>query len=76
MSGKQPVGPRPITRADGTTAYSTGAVHTWLIRLADRRRAQTATDPGTDLVPDTRARPVSYISEFEQRWRAYAADNR
>lgn len=44
-----PTGPRPIVRADGSTAYSTGAAHTLLIRVADRLRATRTITGRTDM---------------------------
>lgn len=50
-------GPQPILRADGTTAYSSGTVHTWCIRVAGlfRRPADMRT---TDRAPAAESEPI------------------
>lgn len=67
-------GPRPITLADGSTAYSTGLLHTGIIRLADRRRtrrAKTATEP-IALPYTDHAETIRRLAEQEQRDHALA----
>lgn len=82
MSSKQPVGPRPIVRADGSTSLSTGAVHTLAIRFADwlRTRNTPSTDPvptlPADLVIADRAAVNTRQNDFEARWLEHVAVNR
>jgi hypothetical protein len=39
VTTSQPAGPRPVQRRDGTTAWSSGLLHTGFIRTADLLRS-------------------------------------
>jgi hypothetical protein len=75
MTSKPARGPQPVTRADGTTAWSTGPVHTWGIRIADllRRTAATKTPGRTPPAIETGPAPSGEYEMYRNALRA--ADN-
>ena len=61
-------GPRPITLADGSTAYSSGLFHTGVIRYTDRRRTRKAKSAGENrpTTPESHAATIARLRDQEQ----------
>jgi hypothetical protein len=63
---KHATGPRPITRADGSTAYSSGAIHTLCIRAANWIRPRTTKDASETATSVDHADTVARLRRQEQ----------
>jgi hypothetical protein len=74
MTGTPARSPQPVTRRDGTTAWSSGAVHTLLIRAADLLHRPASPEIRANIA-ETSPGPKTEHDLYQQAFRAVDSRN-